>query len=63
MHRKYKMIDNIATDNGPLRLDGAPHATEEELSIFQNTNSVYDVVRLKPLGHLVAHIVIQEKKI
>lgn len=44
---KYKMIDDIVLDAGPLRLE---YVTEEEVRIFWNINSVYDVTRLKPLG-------------
>lgn len=41
----------------------AQYANEEELRIFRSTNDIYDVVRLKLLGHLVVNAAIQEKKI
>lgn len=60
MGRKYKMIDNMVLADGPLSLDSNQHTNEEDMSIFQSTNDVYDVDRLNPLGYLHAGVVMQK---
>lgn len=53
---KYKIIDNVVLDDGPLSSDGTQQATEEKLSLFQSTNVIYDLGRLNPSGHLVVFL-------
>lgn len=48
-----KMNDNTVLDDEPLRLGGIQHATEEKLSLHCS-NGVYDKVRLKLWGCLLA---------
>lgn len=38
---KYYMTDNITLDDSLLRSDGTQHATEKNLRIFWNINTVY----------------------
>lgn len=38
------------------------HATKEELKVFRNTNVIYDIAALKPLGWLVSDVAMQEEK-
>lgn len=40
-------------------MHGIQHASEEELRISRNTNGDYDIVVLKPSGHLVIDVAIQ----
>lgn len=55
-----KVIDNIVLADGPLSLDSNQHTNEEDMSIFQSTNSVYDMDRLNRLGYLLAGVVMQK---
>lgn len=48
-------------DKGPFRSDGTQYTAVLRNSYFQSTNSAYDIVRLKPSGHLVADFAIQAK--
>lgn len=53
---KYKM-----TNDWPPQFGWQLKASEDELGSFQNSNCVYDLAKLKPLGYPVAAI-IQERK-
>lgn len=62
MDRRDKALDNIVVDNVPLKSDSTQHATEKLLRIFQSTNGIYDIARLKPSGCLVDNAAMQGKK-
>lgn len=49
---------------GSPKSDSIQHATIKEPKLFWNGNSVYDMVKLKPLrAQLVAEVAMQEKKL
>lgn len=48
-------------DDRLFRSNDTQYDTEEELSIFQSSNGIYDVARLKLSGHLAATQKIKSK--
>lgn len=55
------MIDDIVSDDRPLRRDSTQHTNEEQPKIFWSVNGVYEVAGLKPWRYLVAGVATQKE--
>lgn len=43
-------MDDVMSNDGPLRSDVTQHVTEEMLRIIWNTNDIYNKARIKVFG-------------
>lgn len=48
--KKTTWIDDIMSNDGPLRSDGTQYVTEEMLRNIWNTNDIYNKARIKVFG-------------